>query len=403
MTTPSRGISRRKLLVGSAKAGAVLASTVSAPALLAQARAPIRLGIINSFTGAIAYAGDNNLDGMSLYFDSIGWTVAGRKIELIKEDDQFNPQVGLQKAKKLLEHDNVDMLAGVQASNVALAVLNYAKQKKAFYIVTGAGADAITWERNPYVFRTSLSSWQLSAPMAEWVYDNLAKEIVLTGSDYAGGRDVIAEFRVPFVKKGGKVIKEIYPPLGTADFSPYLTDIRSINPPATYDFMPGADAVRFMQQYDEMGMKQKIPMTGFALVDSLSIKALGRAALDIITSTVYTDTVDNPESKKFVADYRAKYKSYPDLFSDYGFVAARVIADTLNATDGDTSNKDKLAEAMTKVSFDAPRGPFRFDPITHNPIQDVYICKCVELEGGRIGNKVIATYKDVRDPGSKQY
>jgi branched-chain amino acid transport system substrate-binding protein len=403
LTTPSRGISRRKLLVGSAKAGAVLASTVSAPALLAQARAPIRLGIINSFTGAIAYAGDNNLDGMSLYFDSIGWTVAGRKIELIKEDDQFNPQVGLQKAKKLLENDNVDMLAGVQASNVALAVLNYAKQKKAFYIVTGAGADAITWERNPYVFRTSLSSWQLSAPMAEWVYDNLAKEIVLTGSDYAGGRDVIAEFRVPFVKKGGKVIKEIYPPLGTADFSPYLTDIRSINPPATYDFMPGADAVRFMQQYDEMGMKQKIPMTGFALVDSLSIKALGRAALDIITSTVYTDTVDNPESKKFVADYRAKYKSYPDLFSDYGFVAARVIADTLNATDGDTSNKDKLAEAMTKVSFDAPRGPFRFDPITHNPIQDVYICKCVELEGGRIGNKVMATYKDVRDPGSKQY
>jgi branched-chain amino acid transport system substrate-binding protein len=381
LTTPSRGISRRKLLVGSAKAGAVLASTVSAPALLAQARAPIRLGIINSFTGAIAYAGDNNLDGMSLYFDSIGWTVAGRKIELIKEDDQFNPQVGLQKAKKLLEHDNVDMLAGVQASNVALAVLNYAKQKKAFYIVTGAGADAITWERNPDVFRTSLSSWQLSAPMAEWVYDNLAKEIVLTGSDYAGGRDVIAEFRVPFVKKGGKVIKEIYPPLGTADFSPYLTDIRSINPPATYDFMPGADAVRFMQQYDEMGMKQKIPMTGFALVDSLSIKALGRAALDIITSTVYTDTVDNPESKKFVADYRAKYKSYPDLFSDYGFVAARVIADTLNATDGDTSNKDKLAEAMTKVSFDAPRGPFRFDPITHNPIQDVYICKCVEAAG----------------------
>jgi branched-chain amino acid transport system substrate-binding protein len=403
LTTPSRGISRRKLLVGSAKAGAVLASTVSAPALLAQARAPIRLGIINSFTGAIAYAGDNNLDGMSLYFDSIGWTVAGRKIELIKEDDQFNPQVGLQKAKKLLENDNVDMLAGVQASNVALAVLNYAKQKKAFYIVTGAGTDAITWERNPYVFRTSLSSWQLSAPMAEWVYDNLAKEIVLTGSDYAGGRDVIAEFRVPFVKKGGKVIKEIYPPLGTADFSPYLTDIRSISPPATYDFMPGADAVRFMQQYDEMGMKQKIPMTGFALVDSLSIKALGRAALDIITSTVYTDTVDNPESKKFVADYRAKYKSYPDLFSDYGFVAARVIADTLNAADGDTSNKDKLAEAMTKVSFDAPRGPFRFDPITHNPIQDVYICKCVELEGGRIGNKVIATYKDVRDPGSKQY
>jgi branched-chain amino acid transport system substrate-binding protein len=400
MTT---GLSRRTLLARSAKAGVVLASSFAAPALLAQTRAPLRLGILNSFTGAIAYAAENNLDAMGLYFDSIGWTVAGRKIELIKEDDQFNPQVGLQKAKKLLENDNVDMLVGVQASNVALAVLNYAKQKKAFYVVTGAGADAITWERNPYVFRTSLSAWQLSAPMAEWVYDNLAKEIVLTGSDYAGGRDVIAEFRVPFVKKGGKVIKEIYPPLGTTDFSPYLTDIRSINPPASYDFMPGTDAVRFIQQYHDMGMQQKIPLTGYALIDSLTIKALGKAALDVITSTIYTDTVDNPESQQFVADYRAKYKTYPDLFSDYGFVAARVIADTLKATDGDTSNKDKLAEAMTKVTFNAPRGPFRFDPITHNPIQDVYICKCAELDGGRIGNKVIATYKQVRDPGSKQY
>jgi branched-chain amino acid transport system substrate-binding protein len=400
---PLKGVSRRRFVASSMKAGALLASSYAAPAVLAQSRAPIRLGIINSFTGAIAYAAENNLNGMSLYFDSIGGTVAGRKIEFIREDDQFNPQVGLQKAKKLIESDNVDMIAGIQASNVALAVLNYAKQKKAFYVVTGAGADPITWERNPYVFRTSLSSWQLSAPMAEWVYDNLAKEIVLTGSDYAGGRDVIAEFRAPFVKKGGKVIKEIYPPLGTTDFSPYLTDIRAISPPATYDFMPGTDAVRFMQQYHDMGMKQKIPMTGFALVDSLTIKALGKAAIDVTTSTIYTDTVDNPESKKFVTDYRAKYGAYPDLFSDYGFVAARVIADTLKATDGDASDKDKLAEAMIKVAFNAPRGPFRFDPITHNPIQDVYICKSVELEGGRIGNKVMATIKDVRDPGSKQF
>ena len=396
-------LSRRKFLAASGGMGVALTGGLNAPAVLAETRAPVRLGVLNAFTGAIAYAAENNLNGMSLYFDSIGWTVAGRKIELVKEDDQFNPQVGLQKAKKLLQSDNVDILTGCQASNVALAVLNYAKQQGAFYVVTGAGADSITWEPNPFVFRTSLSSWQLSAPMAEWVYDNLAKEIVLTGSDYAGGRDVIAEFRAPFVKKGGKVIKEIYPPLGTTDFSAYLTDIRSISPPATYNFMPGTDAVRFMQQYDEFGMKQKIPMTGFALIDSLTLKVLGKAGLDVITSTIYTDTVDNPESVKFSAEYHEKYKTYPDLFSDYGFVAGRVLAETLKATDGDTTNKERFAEAMVKVSFQAPRGLFRFDPVTHNPIQDVYICKCAELDGGRIGNKVIATVKDVRDPGTKQY
>lgn len=402
MTKPT-GISRRKLLGNSAKAGALLASSFAAPALLAQTKKPIRIGVINSFTGAIAYAAENNLNAMSLYFDSIGWTVAGRKIEIIKEDDQFNPQVGLQKAKKLVESDNVDMLTGIQASNVALAVMNYAKQKKAFYVVTGAGADAITWGRDPYVFRTSLSSWQLSAPMAEWAYGNLAKEMVLIGSDYAGGRDVIAEFRGPFVKKGGKVIKEIYPPLGTTDFSPYLTDIRSLNPPATYAFGPGTDGVRMMQQYHDMGMLEKAPMCTFAMIDSLSLKVLGKSAVGIMGAAIYTDKVDTPENKKFVADYVNKFKAYPDMFSAYGAVAGRVFEAALKATDGDTGNKDKLAEAMLKVQFNGPGGPFRFDPVTHNPIQNVYICKCAELEGGRIGNAVVATVKDVRDPGSKQY
>src|SRR6186997_2316284 len=114
-------ISRRKFMAGT---GVALASNLAAPGILAQTRAPIRLGNLNSFTGAIAYAAEANLNAMNLYFDSIGWTIAGRKVEIIKEDDQFNPQVGLQKVKKLVESDKVDLVVGVQASNVALAVLN---------------------------------------------------------------------------------------------------------------------------------------------------------------------------------------------------------------------------------------------------------------------------------------
>ena len=402
-TSFSKSISRRRLMTGAAGAGAAVAFNFPAPGILAQTRAPLRLGVLNSFTGGVAYSAENNVNGMSLYLDSINWTIAGRKVELIKEDDQFNPQMGLEKAKKLVESDNVDMLLGVQASNVALAVLNYAKQKKAFYIVTGAGTDAITWDRYPYLFRTSLSTWQLSEPMADWVYANLAKEVVTCGSDYAGGRDVIAEFKGPFTKKGGKVLKEIYPPLGTTDFSPYLTDIKSMSPPVTYNFMPGTDAVRYMQQYDEFGLKEKTAFTGFALVNSAAIKTAGRACIGVITTTTYTDTVDTPENKQFVPAYLAKFKAYPDYFSDYGYVAARVIDEALKTTDGDAGNKDKLAEAMVKVSFNAPRGPFRFDPVTHNPIQDVYVCKGAELAGGRIGNQILGVVENVRDPGSKQY
>jgi branched-chain amino acid transport system substrate-binding protein len=395
-------ISRRRFIKTSAGAGAALASTLGSPVLLAQTRAPIRLGHLNSFTGGIAYAAAATYNAMELYFDSINWTVAGRKIEIIKEDDQFNPQVGLQKAKKLVESDKVDLVVGVQASNVALALLNYMKQQKAFYVVAGAGTDAITWDRYPYLFRTSISTYQLSTPMANYVYDHLGKEIVTTASDYAGGRDVIAQFRGPYVAKGGKVLKEIWPPLGTTDFSPYLTDIKSINPPVTYDFMPGADAIRFIQQYSEFGLKERMPLTGFTIIDSQTVSALGKAAIDVISALTYVDTVDNPESKKFATDYQAKYKSSSDLFADYGYVAARALGDALKAVDGDASNKDKLAEALIKVKFNAPRGPFRFDPVTHNPIQDIYICQVIEREG-KLTTTILSIAKDVQDPGKKIY
>jgi branched-chain amino acid transport system substrate-binding protein len=392
-------ISRRAFSAG---AGAILASSVAAPALLAQSRAPIKLGHLNSFTGAIAYASDVNLNAMNLYFDSINWTIADRKVEIIKEDDQFNPQVGLQKAKKLIESDKVDLLVGIQASNVALAVLNYMKQQKAFYVVSGAGTDAITWDRYPYLFRTSISAYQLSMPTANYVYDNLGKEIVTTGSDYAGGRDVIGQFKGPYVAKGGKIIKEIWPPLGTQDFSPYLTDIKSINPPVTYDFMPGADAVRFIQQYTEFGLKDKIPLVGFTMIDTQMLKTLGKSAIGVISALTYIDTVDNPESKKFAEDYQTKYKAAPDLFADYGYVAAKALDEAIKTVDGNTSNKDKLAEAMAKLNFKAPRGPFRMDPVTHNPIQDIYIGQVVE-SGGKLTTKILTTAKDVQDPGRKIY
>ncbi len=393
-------VSRRTFMKSSV--GAALASSLAAPAVRAQGSAPIRIGNINTYTGGLAYAGQANLDAMNLYFDSINWTVAGRKIELIKEDDQFNPQIGLQKAKKLVESDNVDLIIGIQASNVALAVLNYMKQQKAFYIVSGAGTDAITWDRYPYLFRTSISTFQLSGPMADYIYDHLGKEIVTTASDYAGGHDVMNQFKGPYLAKGGKVLKEIWPPLGTTDFSAYLTDIKAINPPVTYDFMPGADAARFVQQYTEFGLKEKMPLTGFTMIDSQTVSAVGKSAIGVISALTYTDTVDNPESKEFAKNFKAKYKYAPDLFADYGYVGAQALAEALKMTGGDASNKDKLAEAMSKVSFKAPRGPFRMDPATHNPIQNIYIAQVIE-SGDGISTKILSTAKDVQDPGKKVY
>jgi branched-chain amino acid transport system substrate-binding protein len=339
---------------------------------------------------------------MNLYLDQVGGKIAGRKVELVKEDDQANPQIGLQKIRKLVDGDKVDLVCGPQVSAVAMALLNYIKESKTFLVVSGAGNDAVTWERIPFMFRTSITSWQLCHPMGGWVYDNLGKEAVLLGTDFAAGHDTVAEFKAAYTAKGGKVLKEIYPPFGTNDFSVYLTDIRAINPPVTYNWFGGTDAIRYVEQYAEAGLMAKTRMTGFAaLIDSTTIAAEGRSALGVVTSTVYTDTLDTPVNRQFVAAYRDRYKYYPDIYSDYGYVAARVIDEAVKATDGDTSDKDKLAAAMAKVQFEAPRGPFRFDPETHHPIQNVYVCEVREIDG-RLANKDIATVKDVRDPGKKE-
>src|SRR5262249_41985391 len=161
-----------------------------------------------------------------------------------------------------------------------------------------AGADAITWERIPFLFRPGLSTWQLSTPMGDWVAANVSKDIVLAAADFAAGRDVIRTFKAAFAPKGGKGLKEIYPPLGTGDYSAYLTDILSMGAPAVFAFFTGTDATRFVQQFSELGVKRRTRLTGFtALVDGSTINAQGDSALGVVTSQIYSDTLSTPENQ----------------------------------------------------------------------------------------------------------
>lgn len=388
-------LSRRQALATLAGFGAALTCGVRAPAVLAQSRAPIKIGALNSYSKVFATEGNDNFKGMQLFFDQIGWQVGGRKIELLKEDDEVNPQIGLQKMRKLVESDKVDFVCGLQASNVAMALLDYTQQSKTLLVVSGAAAEGITRRRLPYVFRTSLATSQESVPTANWMYDNMTKEVLVTASDYAGGRDVIDTFKIGFLKRGGKIIKEIYPPLGTNDFSAYLTEMNSIKPPAIYAFFAGSDAIRFIKQYEEYGLKGKIKLTGYgSLTDGEALKAVGRSALGIVAANMYVPSLDNPENKAFLAAYGKKYSGPPTHYVDFGYTTARLIVEGLNQTQGDTSDKDKLAQAMAAAKFNDPRGPVRFDPQTHNIIQNIYILETVEVDG-KVENKVLSTSEAV--------
>lgn len=393
--------SRRSFMTGAVKTGLAASATFSIPRFaVAQSRPPLRVGVLNSFSKVFALLGESSSRGNAVVFDAIGWEVAGRKIELIREDDEINPQTGLDKARKLVERDKVDCIIGLQASNVALAVVPYLTQTRTLTLMN-AGLTAQS-RPTPYTYRVAFSAWQLGAPMAKWIYENVAKEIVATASDYAFGHDVVTEFQAAFEAQGGKVLKTLFPPLGTADYSSYLSQIKQIGPPATYNFYAGADAVRFVNHYTSFGLKDSIALTGWtSLVSADVLAGVGNSAVGCLTSSMYTDTLDTPENKTFVKAYVAKNGQPPNFYSDFGHAAARVLVEALRQVDGNTADKERLIAAVEGVKFNDPRGPFSFDPATHLPIQNVYVLKTSAGAGGVISNDVIKTFAGIRDPGPK--
>ncbi len=365
--------------------------------------APLKVGLVLPYTGVYAVLGESITQGMELVFARENWTVAGRKVEMIKEDDEMKPPVGVRKTEKLIDSDKVDILTGPVHSGILMSMRDKVHTSKTILIVSNAGADAISRERcSRWIFRTSFSNWQPNQPMGGWVAKNVSKEVFLTAPNYQAGKDQLDAFKETFVPAGGKVVGEDYPKLGETDYAPYLTKIRQSGAKAVYAFFSGSDAVNFVKQFDEFGLKQSMKLTGAGfLTEPDVLPAQGKAALGTITGHFYTPLLENPTNQRFVKDFRAKFGGkMPDGFACQGYDTAEVIVRAVKAVNGNTQDKDKLVEAIAKTEFDSPRGHFRFDPKTQNVVQPfIYIREVKEVPGG-LNNVPIDKVADVRDPGT---
>ena len=365
--------------------------------------APMKVGLVLPYTGVYAVLGESITQGMELVFARENWTVAGRKIEMIKEDDEMKPPVGIRKTEKLIDSDKVDILTGPVHSGILMGMRDKVHTSKTILIVSNAGADAISRDRcSRWIFRTSFSNWQPNQPMGGWVAKNVAKDVFITAPNYQAGKDQLDAFKETFVPAGGKIVGEDYPKLGETDYAPYLTKIRQSGAKAVYAFFSGTDAVNFVKQFDQFGLKATVKLTGAGfLTEPDVLPAQGKAALGAITGHFYTPLLDNPTNQRFVKDFREKFAGkMPDGFACQGYDTAEVIVRALKAVNGNTQDKDKLVEVIAKVEFDSPRGRFRFDPKTHNVIQPfIYIREVKETPLG-LNNVPIDKVADVRDPGT---
>lgn len=395
-------LSRRTFLTGLSAAAAGVAVGPWIPKSLAQG-GPLKIGLVLPYSGVYQVLGESITQGMELVFAREGNKIAGRDVVMIKEDDEMQPPVGIRKTEKLIESDKVDILTGPVHSGILMGMRDKVHNSKTILIVSNAGADAISRERcSKWIFRTSFSNWQPNQPMGGWVAKNVAKEVFITAPNYQAGKDQLNAFKETFVPAGGKLIGEEYPKLGETDYAPLLTKIRQSGAKAVYAFFSGTDAVNFVKQYDQFGLKGQVKLTGAGfLTEPDVLPAQGKAALGIITGHFYTPQLGSPENKKFVSDFKAKFGGKtPDGFACQGHDTAEVIVRAVKKVNGNTQDKEKLVGALEQVQFESPRGWFSFDLKTHNVIQPyIYVREVKEVAGG-LDNVPIDRVANVADPGT---
>ena len=364
----------------------------------AEAAEPIKIGYLAPYVGVFAKFGSDLRDGFKLYLDEVGNKVAGRQIIFIDEDTEGKPEVGLVKTKKLVEKEQVHILAGIISSGVAYAVRDYVTEKKIPLVITNAGATKLTQEqRSPFIFRTSFANGQQDRAGGWYAYAKMgARKVIMIGSDYAAGHEKGDGFKKTFTFMGGEIIEEIYPPLGTNDFAPYLAKIANYvgKVDRTWAFFAGSDAIRFVNQYEEYGLKEKLKLfCEEGVTDEANLPSQKEAALGIESYARYCIGYDSPENKRFVKEYRKKYNYDPGSLSEGGYVGAKFIVKALEAVKGKIEDQEAFLRALKGVKFEAPRGPIRFDE-HQNVIFNTYIER-VEKRDGKYNNEVVSVIPDV--------
>jgi branched-chain amino acid transport system substrate-binding protein len=375
---------KRLLLAGCAVVA--LAAVAAVPSVAQQKT--VKIGFISSFSGPVAAIGNDMRNSFELALDHLGRKVGGMPVEVIYEDDQIKPEVGVQKTQKLIESDKVDFMVGYIWSNVALASLKPLVDSKTITFITNAGASQISGELcSPYVFTTSWNNDQTPQAVGLYMNQKNVKTAFLIGPNYAAGKDMLEGVASTF--KGQIVGRELTAWPNQLDFSAELSKARAAKPDAIFAFYPGGAGIQFVTQYAQSGMKGQIPLYTAFTIDDLSLPRLKDLAVGIPGAQQWVNDLPNPENKKFVADYKEKYKSSPSFYGAQTYDAAILLDSALKATKGDMSNKDALRKAIEKADFKSVRGNFKFGP-NHIPIQNFYLQDAVK-QGDDYVLKTVAT------------
>ena len=375
-----KGLRRRDLIKWGAAAGALgLAGYAGWRALQPPAQVdPIKVGVVSQIAGP-PFSGltEDMLNGFNLALDQAGNRAGGRPFELVLADTKVDPAEGIEATRKVIQKDGVDFIIGPISSSVAAAMRDEVARAEVLWLVSNAGNIVLTAERCARnIFRTSFSSWQTAHPFGPWAFEHVATSFFLAYSDFAFGQQSAQYFGESFSNAGGTLLGQVTPPLNTQEFAAFLPQIQAADPPAVFAFFSGSDAVAFVRQYAEFGLKDRIALTGNGfIVEEDVLDAQGDAALGIRTLLFWALSLETPNNAAFRAAYEAAYGERPSVFAVQGYDTANVILDVVERLDGRLDDLDAVVRATEQTELtNSPRGPrLRFDPATHNVILNLYV------------------------------
>ncbi len=351
-----------------------IASALCAPAQALEQE--LRIGFLTTMTGGGAFLGNQQLRGFMLGLEDEGWKKDGDKLgglpmRLFTGDDKQQPQTGLEVARKFLQSDKVHIVSGIVWSNVLMAVQRQVFRAKRIIVGTNAGASPLAGSRcSPYFVSTSWNNDQQGESSGALVQQDGAKNVFLVSANYQAGKDMLSGFERTFK---GKIAGRILYKLGATDFQAEITRIRAAKPDAVFVFAPGAMGIAFTKQWDAAGLGKTIKLYTLAVVDNVTLPAIGKSAVGSAHAIFWDHEGAFPGNQKFVKGYVAKHGQLPSYFAAQAYDAPRLIAAAMRKLGGKIDGKNllPLAKAMRKVEFESVRGPFKYN-VNGFPIQDWY-------------------------------
>ena len=385
----------------------VLGATALASILLsggALAQDKIKVGVTATLEGTYTVLGEDGIRGFKVAVNKYGPKAGGKELEFVIASTDATPDSAVRAVKKLIEQDKVQVLISPLSGDEGIAVKNFSKSHPELTFINAAsGAQETTFpDPSPNFFRYNMDGAQWQAGLGEYAYKSKGfKKIATVGEDYSFVYTQVFGLVLEFCAAGGQVTNRQWVPLGTKDFASTISALPD-DVDAIYLGLGGADAVNFLNQYQQAGGKAHL-MGGSIMVDQTVLSAKGdakKAMIGTIAASGMADTWDNAGWQAFVKAYQDAFppeKRFPSpsLLAVNYYNSTAALYEALNKVNGDLSdNQSKLKAALASVVLDAPNGKISLDE-DRQAIGTNFVTEVVDDGKGNLFSKVVKVVPDV--------